>query len=113
MGTDDTPYHERADQASDDDDRDDDDEPGVFPYEWAAWGGWGIEWPYRSGADTEDRPVRDATYTDTDDSWWDESLIGLVLVVGAVLFVIPEPSTTALGILLLAIGVVAWFLDPS
>lgn len=113
MGSDDAQYRERTDEAYDGTDQNDDDEPGVFPYKWAAWGGWGVKWPYRSGEDTEAGPVTDATYTDTDDSWWDESLIGLVLVVGAVLFLIPEPSTTLLGIFLLTIGVIAWLVDPS
>jgi hypothetical protein len=50
MVSDDTLDHERTDDAAD---RSDDDEPGVFPFRWAGWGGWGVEWPYRSGADTE------------------------------------------------------------
>lgn len=41
----------------------------------------------------------------------DEGLIGLLLVVGVVLFLIPEPATSGLGILLVVAGVVLWILD--
>lgn len=41
----------------------------------------------------------------------DERLITLVIVVGAALFLFPEPATSGLGVLLLAIGVVAWLVD--
>lgn len=46
-----------------------------------------------------------------DDSWWDEGLIGTVLVVGVVLFLFPEPATSALGIGLIAVGLIAGLVD--
>ena len=48
---------------------------------------------------------------DENGSWWDEGLIGTILLVGFVLFVIPEPATSGIGILLLATGVVLWIID--
>ncbi|MFC7139016.1 hypothetical protein ACFQMA_04080 [Halosimplex aquaticum] len=48
---------------------------------------------------------------DDDGGWWDEGLITALIVAGAVLFVIPEPATSGIGILLLAIGVLAWLVD--
>jgi hypothetical protein len=65
--------------------------------------------------DEETAPAGETTATDTTedegDSWWDEGLISLLLVAGVVLFVIPEPATSALGILLISVGVVAWLVD--
>lgn len=56
--------------------------------------------------------VDDGPYDeDTDGSLWDEGLITLLIVAGAVLFLFPEPATSGLGVLLLSIGVVAWLLD--
>lgn len=43
--------------------------------------------------------------------WWDEALISALLVAGVVLFLIPEPATSLLGIALIAIGVLAWVID--
>ena len=53
----------------------------------------------------------DETYEEDDGSWWDEGLIGLLLIAGVVLFFFPEPTTSIIGIALLAIGVVAWIID--
>ncbi|QLG26016.1 hypothetical protein HUG10_05725 [Halorarum halophilum] len=44
-------------------------------------------------------------------SWWDEALISILLVAGVVLFIFPEPATSMLGIVLIAVGVVAWLID--
>ena len=52
------------------------------------------------------------TYDDDDDgSWWDEGLIGLLLIAGVVLFFFPEPTTSMIGIALIGIAVVAWIID--
>ncbi|WP_436910100.1 hypothetical protein [Halosimplex marinum] len=58
----------------------------------------------------EDRR-EDAATVDDEGGWWDEGLITLLVVVGAVLFVVPEPATTGLGVLLLGAAVVAWLVD--
>ena len=50
-------------------------------------------------------------YDENDDSWWDEGLIGLLLIAGVVLFFIPEPTTSAIGIALVGVAVVAWIID--
>lgn len=42
---------------------------------------------------------------------WDESLIVLLLVGGVLLLLLPEPVTSALGVLLIAVGVLAWLVD--
>ncbi|MFC6825597.1 hypothetical protein [Halopelagius fulvigenes] len=46
-----------------------------------------------------------------DDSWLDEGLITLLIVSGALLFLFPEPATSAVGIVLLGIGIIAWAAD--
>lgn len=46
-----------------------------------------------------------------EDSLWDEGLISLLLVAGVVLFLIPEPATSTIGIALVALGAVAWAAD--
>ena len=83
----------------------------MFPFEWSIWS---------SDADDnvvyEDESVEraeyDEAYGDEDDgSWWDEGLIGTVLLAGLVLFLFPEPATSAVGIFLLALGAVAWAVD--
>ena len=46
-----------------------------------------------------------------DDGWLDEGLIGALLVAGVVLFLIPEPATSMLGIMLIILGVAAFVAD--
>lgn len=46
-----------------------------------------------------------------DDSWLDEGLITLLIVGGALLFLFPEPATSAVGIVLLGVGIIAWAID--
>lgn len=46
-----------------------------------------------------------------DGSWWDEGLVGLLLITGTILFFFPEPFTSTLGIILLGVGVLAWAAD--
>ena len=83
--------------------------------------GWGI-WPTSNTPDAgyTDRDVSEGTQRETEPvatgesdegSWWDEGLIGTIIVAGFVLFVIPEPATSALGIFLMGIGVVLWIID--
>jgi hypothetical protein len=82
--------------------------------------GWGI-WPTSNTADAEyaDRGAggpesqsarRDAERTEGD-GWLDEGLIGLVLVAGIALFLFPEPATSAVGIVLITLGVIGWIID--
>lgn len=105
---------------------------GLFAYDpsWGIWpAGWGM-WPRSDTVDDDreyggeryaeydeagyDETAYDATTYDEDEgdgSWWDEGLIATLLVVGVVLFLFPEPATSAVGIALLAVGVVAWIVD--
>ncbi|MFC4451619.1 hypothetical protein [Halorussus aquaticus] len=78
--------------------------------------GWGV-WP---GGDTVDADYdgtegeydgQTARANDDEGSWWDEGLIGALLLVGVVLFLFPEPATSAIGIGLVTIGVIAWLID--
>lgn len=89
----------------------------LSPTSWGVWpGGDTVDADYDG---TEgDRPATDdgvSTAGEQDDeddgTWLDEGLIGLVLVVGVVLFLFPEPATSALGMALVAIGLVAWLVD--
>ena len=100
-------------EASADDRADDDGYTPTFQYAWAPWsGGQGLRSFYGSGReDTVDEAPREEANAGANDSWWDEGLIGLLLVVGVVLFVFPEPSTSALGILLIVTGVLAWIIE--
>jgi hypothetical protein len=38
------------------------------------------------------------------------STVALLIVIGAILFLFPEPATSAFGIFLLALAVLLWFL---
>ncbi|WP_435181678.1 hypothetical protein [Halorussus sp. AFM4] len=96
-----------------------DDDTGFFGYGprgeyWPT--GWGL-WP---GGDTVDAdqdmygyqdPEYGATDEEDDGSWLDEGLIATFLIVGAVLFFFPEPTTSAVGIAMLAMGVMGWVVD--
>ncbi|MFC7079078.1 hypothetical protein [Halorussus caseinilyticus] len=60
---------------------------------------------------TDETPRTDTATTDADeddDSWLSEGLIGTFLLVGVALFFFPEPATSAVGIAMVAMGVVAW-----
>lgn len=62
-----------------------------------------------SGERTYERGTRETRGEELGEgSWWDEGLISLLLVVGIVLFLIPEPATSGLGILLVGAGVMLW-----
>lgn len=103
MSANDDPYREDATETDVEDD--------TRSYTWIPWtGGGGLGWPYRSRGEEEvNRP--EETRDESDESWLDEGIIGTLLVVGVVLFLIPEPSTSALGILLIVIGVLGWAVD--
>lgn len=111
--------HETPDDLQDRYGDDADDADSTFPYPTVPFG-----WPanvFGTGPDDDyDRDYDDTSYeqetpdrhaTGEDDSWLDEGLIGLVLVAGLVLFLIPEPGTSAVGILLLVGGAAAWIAD--
>lgn len=44
-------------------------------------------------------------------TWLDEGLISLVIIAGVVLFLIPEPATSGLGVFLIVAGAIAWVID--
>lgn len=75
---------------------------------------WGL-WPSSSQEDAH-RTYTGGTADEERTSggvgrFWDEGLITLVIVGGAILFFFPEPATSGLGILLMGLGVLAWLLD--
>jgi hypothetical protein len=108
-------------------DRDDADSP--FPYPTVPFGwpanvfGSGPDDDYAYGRDRDDTsydretPDRRKTRRDVrgrgtrDEDLVDDRLVGIVLVVGLALFLFPEPVTSAVGVLLLAVGVGAWVVD--
>lgn len=88
-----------------------------FPYTWGAGWGWSMTWPpiYRREAIEEGPPPEEETVRPTDQrdtgSWWGEGLASLLLIAGVILFFIPEPITSTLGILLLILGAFVWIVD--
>ena len=83
----------------------------ISPFEWSIWPGAREDDVY------EDESVQGADYDgeasgDEDDGLgWDEGMIGTLLLVGLALFLIPEPTTSAIGVFLLALGAGAWVVD--
>ncbi|MFB6131139.1 MAG: hypothetical protein ABEJ28_10000 [Salinigranum sp.] len=67
------------------------------------------------GVYTPDDTVTDddayAEYNDDDDSWWGDGIVALLVLSGVVLFLIPEPATSTLGIILVLVGIGAWIVD--
>lgn len=111
-------YDDAYDDAYDDDAYDEDDayDSSLFPFGWGA--GWGWGWPTTYGDADDDAAYGDETYgddvaaeRDEKDSWWDEGLISLLLVGGVVLFLLPEPITSTIGIFSVAAGVILWVAD--
>lgn len=84
------------------------------PYDSASTRAW--YWPSPFGAwpplvgDRQDAERYDPAKEGANDSSWGGGLITLLIVIGAVLFVFPEPATSAVGILLIAIGVIGWLI---
>lgn len=95
------PYYDDYEGPYDDDDTygDDYEDRGYWALGW-----WPIGWWPGTDADDE-------TVGEEDGTWLDEGLITLLLVAGVVLFLFPEPATSAVGILLLLTGGVLWLLD--
>ena len=89
-----------------------DDSPHV-PSDPSGWG-WGW-WPWASRRSGADEIPAHSTASETGDGsgsgLLEENVLTLLVVVGAVLFVIPDPVTTAVGAALLIVGLVAWLLD--
>ena len=76
-----------------------------------AGGGWGWSWGWPPYRDDADESYVEGASDDGDGGWWDEGLISLFLVCGVVLFFFPEPTTSFVGIGLIAVGTVAWLID--
>ena len=54
---------------------------------------------------------RDTEKPEENESFLDAELIPSILIAGVLLFLFPEPATSALGIVLVGIGVVLWLRD--
>lgn len=70
----------------------------------------------RDGASNErdTPPASEATIAreaERDENWLDEGLATLLVVTGIVLFVVPEPASSALGVALVATGLVVLLLN--
>ncbi|MFC6823542.1 hypothetical protein [Halopelagius fulvigenes] len=100
---DDGPYREESrydgDQYTEEEDR------AGFSYypSWGWGGGWGVPLASRREEARSDEGGNG--------SLLDEGLITLLIVTGAILFLIPEPATSAVGVLLLFVGAIAWLVD--
>lgn len=46
-----------------------------------------------------------------DDEWFEAGVITLTLLAGLALFLFPEPLTSGIGAVLMAVGVIAWIVD--
>ena len=115
-------YHEEEYDRYDDDSYADRAEDRRFPYlpSWGWGGAWGVM-PWASRRDEDEVDYDEGGYdpygeTEVDDeggfgSLWDESLITLLIVGGAILFFFPEPATSGLGVILMGLGVLAWLVD--
>lgn len=71
----------------------------------------GDEGAYRGSEDRFEGDAADRPSGNDDESWLDEGLITLLIVAGALLFLFPEPATSAVGIVLLGVGLIAWVAD--
>lgn len=71
-----------------------------------------VSWPFGYGRshdyEGEDRTNEAAA---TDDSLLDEGLLTAMLVAGVLLFVFPEPATSALGAALIVAAGIGWLVD--
>ena len=57
---------------------------------------------------------RDDWESGEEEGWWrfwDEGIITLLIVGGAVLFVFPEPITSGVGVLMMGAGLLLWLVD--
>ncbi|WP_247731039.1 hypothetical protein [Halovivax limisalsi] len=106
--------YREADDRYGDDPYAEDENRGWLPFypSWGWGGAWGVPLPVRrKGEAYSEEAAYENADEDADGSLWDEGLITLLIVAGVVLFLFPEPATSALGILLLSIGVIAWLVD--
>jgi hypothetical protein len=62
-------------------------------------------------AEDERKPPEDERRPAENESFVDEELIPVLVVGGVLLFLFPEPATSALGLVLVAIGVLLWITD--
>ena len=53
----------------------------------------------------------DETFKEFTRSYSEEGLATLLIVIGAILFIFPEPITTVTGVVVLIAGVATWFTD--
>lgn len=105
----------RSDQYDDQTYRQDETEEhgGFFSYPPWGWSGTQGVWPFSREAETRyDEGTGDSRYNEDDsESLWDEALITLLIVGGGILFLIPEPGSSAIGVMLMAAGVIGWVID--
>ncbi len=69
-----------------------------------------VSWPFGYGRDHDyegEGPVDD----EADDSLLDEGVLAAMLVAGVLLFVFPEPATSALGAALVVAASIGWLID--
>lgn len=104
--TDADPYDDTGDPYGDTDD-------AAYASESDTWAwGWGMLPFYSTDTGVADR---DETayddYGENEGSWVDEGIISILVIAGFVLFIIPEPATTGLGILLMLAGAGLWIVD--
>lgn len=87
----------------------------LFPYGGFPYGfGWSA-WPWSDAEDENDayggsEEFGPSEATD-EDGRWNEGIVSVLLVVGVVLFLFPEPATSAIGMVLVALGLAMWLLD--
>ena len=111
MSGEDYRYVEETDESSGDD-PDSDDASGAFvPYGGVPYGagwGWSVGWlpVYR---EDDEETFRAGNDVESDDSLVNEAAVSVLLLVGTALFLFPEPATSALGVVLLAVAVLAWW----
>lgn len=79
---------------------------GMYPSNWRQTGPATVDAEYGEPGGNSEYETRD-----TGDSMWDEGLISLLLVGGLALFLFPEPTTSAVGVVMMGVGVVAWLID--
>ncbi|WP_433632248.1 hypothetical protein [Halomicrococcus sp. NG-SE-24] len=87
----------------------------IFPYGGSPYGfGWSA-WPWSDVEDENDAygesdEFRPSEATD-EGGRLGEGVVSVLLVVGVVLFLFPEPATSAIGMGLVALGLAMWLLD--
>lgn len=105
------PRH-RVDRDDDEDDVGAEESPSpVFPYNWVPWGGGGgaAFAPADGTVDATDDDLE--TASGDDHRWLDEGIFTAIILVGAALFVFPEPATSMIGVGLMLFGITGWLVD--